>query len=450
MNDFHPAIQTVILYFAASRPSMQAIADMQGISAEAVRKRIAQARLHLLTFGIPPASDPAVSELTAKVEVLEQLVAHLRRQLILNKTSVFILEAFKEFVLKFFPTLKLSRFSPNQKKYLLDMLSKFQRAGGKIKDFCAAIGKSPDTLREWQKRYEKYGMAGLYDKKTRPKYFSTKLPLWLREQLIALFLRYPTWTPWQYHKHLAHNPAINWHVSIPTIIKLHSEHRQRSEDEKNRIKKRWCFDQSIEAWTIDFTTIHKTGNYHLRLLTVSDQRSRYLLDSALFLNASTEKVMDHLMELFIKHKKPFLIKADNGPEFQLQFRDGLKKLSIYLLSSPTYYGQFNGAHERIHRSLKANISLFSEHQNLTRLVSEIELARNDHNFLLPLEVLDGKTPASIFYSDEDFIPKDCEVITPYLKDGDLRMKFTNRAGGQARMAISEIEVKASIEATSTT
>ena len=46
-----------------------------------------------------------------------------------------------------------------------------------------------------------------------------------------------------------------------------------------------------------------------------------------------------------------------------------------------------------------------------------------------------KTPAQIFYSEPDFIPKDIEVITPYAKDGELRMKFTNRAGNPARLTL---------------
>jgi len=439
MNGFHPTISTAILYFAMPKRSLQAVAQLEGVSKQAVSKRIALATPYFKAFLSIPPIDPRIKELSIALERERHINEHLRRQLTLCRTLLYLAVAFKEMALKFFPTLKLSRLSALQKKYLLDMLDRFQRLGGKMKDFCKTIDKSPDTLREWQLRYEKYGMAGLHDKKTRPKHFSNKLPLWLRQQLISLFLRYPHWTPWQYHKHIAHNPAINWYVSIPTIQKLSDEHRQRSDEERERIKKRWCFDVSTEAWTIDFTTIYKNGNYILRLLTVSDQRSRYLLDTALFLNASTEKVMEHLMELFLKHKRPFLIKADHGPEFRTEFKSQLQKLSVYLLQGPTYYGQFNGAHERIHRTLKSNISRFSGHQNLSRLVSEIDIARNDHNFTHRLEVLGMQTPATIFYGDGEFIPKDCEVVTPYLKDRELRMKFTGRDGEPKRIAIPMIE-----------
>jgi len=450
MNGFHPAISTAILYFAMPKPSLQAVAEAEGITKQAASKRIALATPYFQAFQSTPPVDPKIKELSIALDRERQLNLKLRQELVFCRTLLYLAEAFKEMALKFFPTLKLTRLSALQKKYLLDMLDRFQRLGGRMKEFCNRIGKSPDTLREWQLRYEKYGLSGLHDKKTRPRHFSNKLPLWLRQQLVSLFLRYPHWTPWQYHKHIAHNPAINWYVSIPTIQHLKNEHRQRSNEERERIKKLWCFDASTEAWTIDFTTIHKNGSYVLRLLTVSDQRSRYLLDTALFLNASTEKVMDHLMELFLKYKRPFIIKADNGPEFRTDFRENLEQMSIYLLSSPEYYGQFNGAHERIHRTLKSGIDRFSVHQNLTRLVAEIDIVRNDHNYTHRLEVLGMQTPATIFYGDGEFIPKDCEVVTPYLKDRELRMKFTGRDGELKRIAIPKIVGAKSLDQQSTT
>jgi hypothetical protein len=54
------------------------------------------------------------------------------------------------------------------------------------------------------------------------------------------------------------------------------------------------------------------GKYILRLLTVPDHRP--FVDTALFPNTSTEKVMDHLIELFLKNNRPFIITADNGPD----------------------------------------------------------------------------------------------------------------------------------------
>ena len=88
-----------------------------------------------------------------------------------------------------------------------------------------------------------------------------------------------------------------------------------------------------------------------------------------------------------------MIKADNGPEFRTECRKNLEDLSVYLLNSPPYYGQFNGAHERIHRSLKDYISNFKDHKNITRLALEIESFLDEYNYKIPHDVLDGKTPS---------------------------------------------------------
>lgn len=231
------------------------------------------------------------------------------------------------------------------------------------------------------------------------------------------------------------NPAINYSVSVPTIEKLKEQHRVRSQEERDRLKKLWCFSPTTDVWTIDFTCLLKTDRYKLQLLTVSDHRSRFVLDSALFLETSTEQVIDHLTDLFVIYGKPFMIKADNGPEFRMDARTDLEGLGVYLLSSPVWYGQFNGAHERIHRELKTYIDNFDSHRNLQRLVNDITNFKEDHNHHWPLEILDRKTPAQVFYSEADFVPKDREIVTPYVKDGELRMKFTNRHGDPARMSI---------------
>ncbi|MBK7960159.1 MAG: hypothetical protein IPK04_02390 [Bdellovibrionales bacterium] len=86
--------------------------------------------------------------------------------------------------------------------------------------------------------------------------------------------------------------------------------------------------------------------------------------------------------------------------------------------------------------LKTFISTFNSHQSLTILVNQINDAKDQVNYKIPLESLNNKTPAEMFLSgDESFTRKGAEVITPYEKDGELRMKFTGRNGKQSRISI---------------
>jgi len=437
LTSFHPAIQTSIFHFSNPELSLSEVGEKFGISKQAAAKRIGLGRSFFATFAVAHEFPEAAELAFAKKELirLQDLVSCLRRQLVIHGTLVFLLTAFKEAVQKFFPNFKLSRLSALQKKRVLDHWWKYEGLGGTMKAFCQSIERSPDTLRKWLDAYQRHGLTGLHDAVSRPHHFSNKIPLWLRDQLLILFMKFPQWTPYQYYKYIAGHPAMHFHISIPTITKLKSIHVEKSAAEKQRLKKLWAFAPGTAVWTVDFTCLLKTDRYKLQLLTVSDASSRFLFETALFLDTSTELVMDHLEELFIKYGKPMIIKADNGPEFRTECRDSLALACVHLLNSPVYYGQFNAAHERIHRTMKTYIETFASHCNLKRLVDDIERFRDDYNHLIPLEVLDMKTPSQIFHCEKDFIPTDVEIVTPYEKDGELRMKFTNRDGKPARMAI---------------
>ena len=412
---------------------MQYFATKNCISKQALHKHVKKLREHLKLFNKKPDVSPELAEAQGEIKRQNELISHLRRQLIISSSLIFLLKIFKERIKEFIPAFKVTRYRPLEKWQLLLKYRQFIRAGGGKKAFCEAIGKSPNTLSNWQKRYDKYGLGGLADKTSRPQHYGHKIPRWVKEQLLLLFLRFPNWTPWQYYKHMKYNPTIQWHVSIPVIKKMKMIHTKRRADESERIKKRWCFAPGTKAWTIDFTTIIKTGRYQLRLLTVSDQRSRMLFESGLFLDASTENVIEHLERLFLRYGKPNFIKADNGPEFRMDCREKLGALAVDLLSSPAYYGQFCGSHERLHRTLKSNITKFSCHRDLFRLLKEISQSSENLNHHSCLDCLDGKTPVEVFYDGDNFIQSNAEVIKPYYKDGELRMKFTNRNGGPARV-----------------
>jgi len=436
ITDLPHVIQPAICYLSGS--TLQKLGSERGISKQAAQKQV-QKGLGLLKnieylYSFPNALDE-LDESQKENQRLTHLVTRLKQQLVITSAQKQMLLFFKERVLKVFSRFKVKRLSASEKKTVLDWLGKFKRLGGKASVFAASIGFSPQTLTRWQALYEKYGVSALADKTTRPKNFGHKVPLWIKQHLIALFLKFPRWTPYQYHSYLRHNPAISYYVSLPTIQKLKNIHRQRTEREKERIKKRWCFAPGTSAWTVDFTTILKTPYYRLQLLTISDQRSRFLFPTALFLNTSTQAVINHLEELFIKYGKPMIIKVDAGPEFKTDCRTQLNSFGVYLLSNPKYYGQFNGAHERIHRTLKRFISKFYQHQDIIRLVKEIESFTEQYNFSMNFDYLEGKSPSEIFFNQKDFIPKNTEVIKPYEKNSELRMKFTNRKGKPARLSM---------------
>ena len=438
LTDFHLGIQYAARRLTNPDLTFEDLGQEFGISKQAVERACKKAMVYLKAYRPQVAVEVKPAPCSQCAEK-DSIIATLRRQLILTGVSADALTFFKAQVLKFFPRFKVTRLPALEKKKVLDWLEKFRRAGGPMKDFARHIDRSPETLNRWQEAFEKYGLSGLVDKPTKPKNFGNRVPLWIQKRLVTLFMQFPRWTPYQYHSHIRHNPTTNWYLSLDVIKRMKSIMQKKSEAEKERILKRWCFAPGTKAWTADFTCILKTAYFKLQVLTVSDQRSRFLLHSSLYLNTSTEIVMKDLEELFIKYGKPDMLKADNGPEFRIELRDQLKDFAVYLMNSPGYYGQFNGAHERIHRKLKAFIDTFSDHQNLTKLVAQIQEFMDQYNYKMPMDSLDGKTPSEIFLSgDESFMTSGAEIVTPYEKDGELRMKFTNRDGEPARVAMSSI------------
>jgi len=435
---------------ANDRLSVRDIAQKFSISKSTAQKRIAKGKLILLQKNVRAKAAVAdqltqkVAKLAGEVSRLKALVINLRRCLIVKTTQIFLLTIFKESVRQLFPRFKFSRFSAFEKKRILDHLAAFQRTKGKLSYFARDIGLSLQTLKRWCSAYKSYGITGLEDKKTRPKHFSHKLSSYLKKQIFLLFTKFPDFSPYQYVKYLKYNPFYNVSVSLLTIKKLHEQYIREKDWDKERRKKHWQFDPNYQAWTVDFTCLLKTPHYKLELLTVSDQRSRFLFDPILCIDATTELVVSHLENLFIKYGMPYLIKADNGQQFRLQCREDLNKLGVYLLNSPPYYARFSGAHERIHRTMKDFITEFKSHKNLTRLVSEIAQFCENYNHHWPHPWLSFKTPAQVLYTEPDSPVKDTEIVTPYKKQGELRFMFTNRYGEKTRMALPLLTNEASV------
>ena len=439
ITSFSPAIQTSILYFSNPTLSFADIGFQLGISKQAVAKRVQHGKAYFLSFGEPVKFPEAAKLAHADAEIvrLTNLVTYLQRLLILYSAKIFLAEAFQTLVRKYFPRFKLRRLTADQKKWILDFYFKFSKFGGSRRDFCRAINRSESTLQKWTKAFSEKGLAGLVDKPSRPHVLGHELSLWLKNQILVLFLRFPHWTNYQYYKYIRGNPALQCTISLATISKLKNAYTEKTAAERSRLLKRWEFAPGSKVWTVDFTCLLQTERYKIQLLTVSDHRSRFLFETAVVIDTSTAMVMNHLEDLFIKYGKPLFIKADNGPEFRLDCRDRLAEFAVSLFNSPPYYGQFNACHERIHRTIKEAISNFSVHLNLTKLVLELDQFREDYNYSLPLESRGMQTPATMYFCDRDYVSDGKEIVTPYVKDGEIRLKYTNRSGSPARMSIKD-------------
>lgn len=56
------------------------------------------------------------------------------------------------------------------------------------------------------------------------------------------------------------------------------------------------------------------------------------------------------------------------------------------------------------------------------------------------DYLENRTPSDVYFNDKEFVPKneDIEVVTPYKKDGEIRIKFKTRYGDNGRLVVDTI------------
>ena len=236
INSFHAVIQTSIIYFSNPDASLTEIGKNLGISKQAVAKRVALGKDFFQSYGqfIEAPEAQKLLQVESEISRLKTIIKTLQLQLVIYSTLNFILKSFEEQVHKYFPNFKLSRFSAFQKKRILDYWQKYSNFGGTLRDFCKAIDKCPAPLRAWSVAFEKQGLAGLCDKHSRPHHFSNKIPLWLKSQLLILFMKFPQWIPYQYYKYIKGHPVLNYNISLKTITKLKTVHQVKSEEEKSR------------------------------------------------------------------------------------------------------------------------------------------------------------------------------------------------------------------------
>ena len=114
-DDLHPAIQTAIIRIGNPNLSLADIGKLQGISKQAVKKRLIEAEPHLAAFRVNK-SDDAIAAAAAEVARKDELIRLLQQRLVLQATELFMLKCFFARIREFFPKFKLSRLNPFEKK----------------------------------------------------------------------------------------------------------------------------------------------------------------------------------------------------------------------------------------------------------------------------------------------------------------------------------------------
>lgn len=288
----------------------------------------------------------------------------------------------------------------------LDFLTAHRAGGYTMAELCARFGISRKTGYKWLARYDAEGRVGLRDRSRRPHTSPQRIDAAIAQLVQTARAAHPTWGPRKLLQYLAprHPRVADWPAAstvgdlLRRVGLVPSRRRRRPPIHPGVVPLHTTAPNDL--WTLDFKGHFKTrdGRYCYPL-TLVDQHTRYLLAVQGLLSTKGDGARRVLERSFREYGLPAAIRTDNGVPFATTGIHGLSQLNVWWLrlgiqhqrihpASP----QENGAHERMHRTLKAEAtrppkgSCAAQQRAFTAF-------RTEYNEERPHSALAGDTPA---------------------------------------------------------
>ena len=280
-----------------------------------------------------------------------------------------------------------------------------------LQALCRQFSISRPTAYKWLARYRSVGAQGLHELSRAPHRHPQKFRVLWQKELIALRRKHPSWGAKKLHVYLQqqHPRARQW-PSVRTLGRWLKQaglsapqplrHRPGPQVQRPALTQAQCCH---EVWTIDFKGWFKTGDrQRCDPLTIRDLASRFLLCIRLVAKQSDGCVRRVMTGLFKTHGLPSVIRVDNGSPFAGCGALHLSSLSVWWLRlgirvefTRPAKPQDNGAHEQMHRLLKAETAT-PPAANPRAQQRRFDRWSYQYNHLRPHEALGGRVPARFY------------------------------------------------------
>ena len=305
-------------------------------------------------------------------------------------------------------------------------------------ELCRRYGISRKTGYKWLRRHAEEGRPGLQDRSHAPHHCPHRLEPAIAELILRARRRHPDWGPRKLLTWLAsRHPRISSWPAISTAGDLLAREGLVKKRRRRRPRQHpGAVPPTTEApndlWTADFKGQFPTRNgVWCFPLTISDQHTRYLLSCRALPDTKTQGARPVFERTFREFGLPRAIRTDNGVPFTSRGLQGLGRLNVWWLrlgilhqrirpASP----QENGAHERMHRTLKA-ATCRPPAANPTAQQRAFYRFRRLYNEERPHEALDGETPGSRYCGSPRPYP---DPLPPLEYPGHFVVKHVTRAG----------------------
>jgi len=285
---------------------------------------------------------------------------------------------------------------------------------------CGRFGISRKTGYKWWQRYRCGGVKALGDASRRPRYGGKMHDFVWRMRLRKVRQEHPRWGAKKLRRLLQRAfPGARRVPAVSTLarwlVELHLVKRRQRRARRGPVLP-WRGVQAPkgcnQVWTIDFKGWFRTGDgRRCEPLTVRDLFSRFVLAVVLLPNQSDAVVRRALVPVFHRYGLPKVIRVDNGAPFGGKGALGLSRLSVWWLRlgiavefvRPAH-PQDNGAHEQMHRVLRADVatppapSVAAQKRRITSWIG-------CYNYQRPHEALGQRVPGQIYWPSNRPLPE---------------------------------------------
>lgn len=287
-----------------------------------------------------------------------------------------------------------------------------------MSELCRQFGISRRIGYKWVQRYQEGGLAALTDMRRVRRTQALRTPPEIIARIVELRQKHPTWGPRKLRARLQEKQSeVLW--PSPSTIGEILRREGLSESRRRRRTKagawngsRTAADAPNRVWTADFKGEFRLGCGRLCYpLTIVDAHTRYLLACQALPSTGTLGTRATFERVFRAFGLPEVIRTDNGAPFSSRALGGLSQLAVWWLRlgirlerTRPRHPQDNGAHERMHRTLKA------EATRPARVTPQLqqrafETFRQIYNEERPHEALGQRPPARSYARSERRMPR---------------------------------------------
>jgi putative transposase len=290
----------------------------------------------------------------------------------------------------------------------VQFISDYRRQLWTMTELCERYGVSRKTGYALIARYEREGIAGLVPRSSRPHHSPQATASAVVDAIVTMRKQHPTWGGKKILAKLRDRqptwalPAVSTANDVLQRHHLVTPRRRRRPVGHPGYQPRHA-TAANEIWTTDFKGQFRTSDARWCYpLTIVDGFSRYLIACRGLLAPTTTDAVAVFRRAFRTYGMPTVIRSDNGEPFAAASLARLSRLSVWWIrlgitpeliepASP----QQNGAHERMHRTLKGETTrppaddLAHQQRRFTRF-------RAVYNDERPHEALGQRPPARLY------------------------------------------------------